>query len=620
MVERNKQCNNIHTDNNNIIMSEDVMFETIMQCSSDSIYFKDRECRFICVNKKIAERHGINDPSEMIGKTDFDFISESNAKEIFASEMSIIETGHPIIGKIEKIVRLDGSTSWTSASKYPLYGKTGEIAGIWGISRDITEYELAKEALLKSEKKHKTMIENISGVITIIDRNWIVKYRSPNSEKYFGWTSKDLEGTDIRNLLYHADLEKANEAFCSLMNRQGSVALGEYRCRCKDGTYRTAEVTAVNLIDDVNIEGVLLNYHDISEQKKREEEIIFLNYHDVLTCLYNRTFFDEECRRLDTVRNLPVSVIMGDINGLKLINDAFGHAEGDKFLIEMARILKSCCREEDIVARIGGDEFCILLPQTASESAQKICDRIHAACDVYKFSDCRKSFSPSIALGYSTKMTPSESVESLQKQAEDAMYRRKLLQNRSMHSSIISSIRSTMLEKSYDTEEHSERMIALSAATGKALHLPLEQLFDLELLSRLHDIGKISIDEHILMKPGKLTEEEFDEIRKHPAVGYRIAQASPDLSSIAYGILCHHERWDGSGYPQGLSGEDIPLLSRIITVVDAYDAMTQDRPYRKAMPIEAAIEEIVRHAGGQFDPHIARVFVEEVIGETWESC
>ncbi|MDD3142268.1 MAG: HD domain-containing protein, partial [Lachnospiraceae bacterium] len=140
-----------------------------------------------------------------------------------------------------------------------------------------------------------------------------------------------------------------------------------------------------------------------------------------------------------------------------------------------------------------------------------------------------------------------------------------------------------------------------------------DKIVELELFSTLHDIGKISIDRNILTKTDKLSEEDWIELKKHPEVGYRIAQTVPELVKISEYILCHHERWDGTGYPQGLSKEEIPLLSRILAVVDAYDAMTQDRSYRKARPQTEAIEEILNNAGTQFDPEVAAIFVHKVL-------
>src|SRR5665647_300862 len=257
---------------------------------------------------------------------------------------------------------------------------------------------------------------------------------------------------------------------------------------------------------------------------------------------------------------------MGDVNGLKLINDGFGHSKGDEVLIGIAKILISCCRKEDIVSRIGGDEFGILLPKTDSQSAQQICNRICDTCKGYALDG--SSIYPSISVGHATKNISIETMDNILMAAEESMSRHKLLESKSAHSSIIASIKVIMFEKSQETEEHAERMARLSKSIGLAMSLTDDQLNDLELLSTLHDIGKMGISAEILSKPGKLGDKEWVEMRKHPEIGFRIAQATSELIPIAKYILCHHERWDGKGYPQGLIGEQIPLLSRILAIVD----------------------------------------------------
>jgi diguanylate cyclase (GGDEF)-like protein/PAS domain S-box-containing protein len=599
-------------------ISEKMVLQALMDHDGDSVYFKDKSSRYIYINKILAASTDAADPSDMIGKTDHDFFPEAIADKSDEIEEMVMESGKPVTGHVEKVDRPDASSAWFSISKFPLFDQDGEIAGTWGITRDITEIEAVKEKLSVNEVKHRTMIENISDIIQIVDIAGIVKYISPNVKKEFGWHASELAGKSGFEYIHPDDRMRVMQKYEDLVSEPESVGSAECRILCKDGNYRYIEMRGKNMLSNPLIEGFLLNYHDITERKKQEAEIRYLSYHDNMTDLFNRSFFDEEKKRLDTARQLPLSIIIGDVNGLKLTNDAFGHAEGDRLLIEVARILRKCCRLEEIIARTGGDEFCILLPQTSSENAKVICNRIYKTCKQTKIQFGSRTFNPSISLGHATKTEAGQPIDQIMKNAEDYMYRRKLLERDTTHGAIINSIQAAMHETSNETEEHSDRMIKLSLDLGAALNLSDEQLLELDLLSRLHDIGKICIDEKILTKPGRLTDEEWARVKQHPEVGYRIAQASAELVRISHLILSHHERWDGNGYPQGLSGSNIPYLSRIISVIDSYDAMTQDRPYRKALPKNTAINEIINNASKQFDPKIARIFVEKVLKEPWE--
>jgi diguanylate cyclase (GGDEF)-like protein/PAS domain S-box-containing protein len=432
-----------------------------------------------------------------------------------------------------------------------------------------------------------------------------------NKELAFQNIEKDMRAAELlvanTELVFQNEEKDKRAAELVLANRELLFQTGEKADRAAELVIANKELAFQNEekdmraaeLQDANAELIFQN-----------EEIAYISHHDFLTGLHNRIYFEEEKKRLDTPSQLPISIIMGDINGLKLVNDGFGHAKGDELLIIISKILKDCCRQEDIVSRIGGDEFGIILPQTDSKHAQLLCSRISDACNGYALN--KSLIYLSISLGYATKNISTETMDTIIMTAEENMSMHKLFERKSVRSSIIASIKVIMFEKSQETEEHAERMVQLSKLIGLAMALTESQMNELELLSTLHDIGKMGVSAEILSKPGKLSESEWAEIRKHPEIGFRIAQATSELIPIAEYILYHHERWDGKGYPEGLIGEKIPLLSRIIAIVDAFDAMTNDRAYRSAMTRPEAMEEIRKNSGTQFDPDISRVFLEKV--------
>ncbi len=446
----------------------------------------------------------------------------------------------------------------------------------------------------------------------------LVFYKDPDSnylgcnkafEKFVAKSEADIIGKSDFDLFDQPVAESFRLMDQEMLSLHQSHSNEEY-VTYPDGTVICLDTLKTPYYDDNGqVIGLIGICRDITSRKQHEDEVKYLNYHDSLTGLYNRPFFHEELARLDTPRQLPLSIIIGDINGLKLINDALGHDEGDKLLVNVARILKASCRTDDIIARTGGDEFWILLPKTDGEGARQIVERIKSACIDYSREQENDAFYVDISLGYATKTSSAESFTKIRNDAETYMYKRKLLETRSLHSSIIASIKTTLFEKSNETEAHATRLATMSKQLGLALNLSEDDLVALELFSTLHDIGKISIDQDILTKSGCLTDAEWNEIRKHPEVGYRIAQASPELRPISELILSHHERWDGTGYPQGLSGTKIPLMARLLAVVDSFDAMTENRSYRQALSRDEAIEEIRRNAGTQFDPQIAELFL-----------
>ncbi|WKY43785.1 diguanylate cyclase [Eubacteriaceae bacterium ES2] len=350
---------------------------------------------------------------------------------------------------------------------------------------------------------------------------------------------------------------------------------------------------------------------DISERKSDEQAIRYISYHDHLTGLYNRRYFEEELRRLDQLASLPISLIMADVNGLKLINDSLGHQMGDQLLKMAAEIIETGRTDEGFATRLGGDEFMLVLPRTDEMKAAKIIENLRG---ISSSRDVENSH-VSISFGRGTKTKPEEEILTIYRQAENDMYQQKLYESSSVKNKTIHLIMNMLFEKSNREMRHSERVSQLSTLIGTKLDLSPDRVSQIGLAGLMHDIGKMGIEEWILNKKGSLNKEEYEAMKKHPEIGYRILRASEEFEKIAGFVLEHHERWDGLGYPRRLKGEEISLEARIIGVADAYDAMTCDRSYRTGLLKEAAVKEIETGSGSQFDPKIAAVFVSKVLPE-----
>ncbi|MEW6574513.1 MAG: diguanylate cyclase, partial [Bacillota bacterium] len=334
----------------------------------------------------------------------------------------------------------------------------------------------------------------------------------------------------------------------------------------------------------------------------------YLSFHDPLTGLYNRTYFEKEMSRFENRPDSAVSIIICDVDGLKLVNDTLGHDAGDSLLVAAANVLKESFRPGIVIARVGGDEFAILLPNNNKTRVEDACSRIRDSVARYNVANPKLALNTSI--GFAIRTDPSRSMDELFKEADNAMYRQKLHHNESSRSAIVQTLKKALEARDFITDGHAERLKDLVINLARAFGLPERKMADLRLLAQFHDIGKVGIPDSILFKPGPLTPEETSEMHRHCEIGYRIAQSSPDLLPIADWILKHHEWWNGQGYPLGLKGEEIPLECRILAVADAYEAMTSDRPYRRAMSHDEAVAELKRYAGTQFDPQIVDKFLE----------
>lgn len=348
----------------------------------------------------------------------------------------------------------------------------------------------------------------------------------------------------------------------------------------------------------------------------RTKYIVNLSQIDSLTGLYNRGYFKSSLKQSTTEDHLPNSIIMGDINGLKIANDAFGSDFGDQFLLKLTRVIKECCPESSICSRWGGDEFAILLRNTDKKEAESTAMRIKKSFEQVN----KLGLSLTLAFGWDSQHRLDQDLHKILVNAEDAMFRDKILDNVSVRSSMIGAILHTLHEKNPREEAHSRRVSELCQRMGEAMALSEKEIKDLKVIGLLHDIGKTAIDEHILNKPGHLEHDEWLEMKRHPEIGYRILSSSSEMTEYADIILCHHERMDGKGYPNGLKGDEIPRLSRVLSIIDSYDAMTCERTYKKILTDSEAAQEFIKFSASQFDPELAEIFVTKILGFEFDQC
>ncbi len=460
---------------------------------------------------------------------------------------------------------------------------------------------------LKQEKERlESLFYNLPDAIITIDMEASILAVNEKFEHLFKYKQEDIKGENVDAVLRIANRENSVEESWTDKLLQGEQISAEVTRYTKNGSSIEVFIKTVPITVNDKVMGGYIIYEDISKRKKKEQELKFKTYHDELTGLYNRKYFSRKIKNLDRYKQLPISIIMVDINGLKIINDTFGHDKGDEVLKKAAKILNSVIRDNDILVRYGGDEFVIVLPQTSNEIAHDVLERIEEKSRA----TINNELPVALGMGVSTKSNPAQDINKALKKADDSMLQDKLVSEKSRKNRMVKGLLNTLGAKSDETKEHAMRMTELAHNLGQKIGVTNSDLNKLSLLATLHDIGKTSIPEEILTKPGDLTEEEWRIIKKHPKRGYKIASASEEFAPVADYILAHHEHWDGSGYPQGLQGEEIPLMARIISIVDAYDVMTSGRPYKKAMTKEETLKEISNCAGGQFDPGLAEKFAE----------
>ncbi len=496
-----------------------------------------------------------------------------------------------------------------------------EIMGSLIVYTDITEQqkiiremnlikEEADNLIKESYNQLQLILDSTLEAIFGIDNDGKCTFCNASGLKMLGYTNQsELIGQTIHNLIHHTykdgrpmPLEEC-KIYRSLRSGIGVHVDDEVFWR-RDNTSFAVNYYSYPQISDGKIIGAVITFTDITERKKYDEHIEYLSSHDSLTGLYNRQYFEEAIKRYDKDDNLPITIIFGDVNGFKLSNDIYGHKAGDNLLKKAAEILKASCDKEAIIARVGGDEFALILTNTTKDAAKQIVENIRNRFSKEHF----KAIKGSISIGYETKTNNSDDLDKILENAETMMYKEKVINRKITKTGMIQEIIDTLHKRSDKERVHSIRVRDIAKAIAEEMGLSETEIRKVKDAAYLHDIGKIALDDESLLIDELVTEDTKEKIKQHTVIGFRILNLFDKTMDLAESVLNHHEYWDGTGYPNGLKGEEIPLNSRIISIAEGYYSLINEYNSNRIEKHEA-IRIIKEQSGKKYDPNIVNIFL-----------
>jgi len=582
------------------------MFKELYQNVPLAYQSIDSDGRFLYINKAFTKMYGY-EKEEVIGK----HFDEVVAKSVFDVNPVKINCFYDLedIDVIFDVLHKDNHIITTRFMGKVLSHPDGTYKQTHCILLDITKDKEHEKLLLDNEEKVSLILNSTEEGIFGIDLEDKCTFVNEGFSRTLGFKKEEVIGKTMHSLIHHTyanGLPFPNEE-CPLSQvlKEGRKLKSTTQLLWKkNGQSIKVEYSSNPQYKNSKLIGAVVSFKDITEKLEYQDTLINMSYTDSLTKLHNRRYFEEKIIEMDITDNYPLTIIMGDINGLKFINDSFGHDAGDEMLIEVSEIMKESCNDTSLISRMGGDEFVIVLPNSTEDYIENLIREM-----VIKARNSTIHSIPiSISFGFKTKINNDSKIADVFKEAENEMYQSKLLKSTSMRSNATDTIMKTLNEKDNYSELHSRSVSETSYKLAELLGMPYPKIRETKVAGLLHDIGKIVIPSVILNKQGPLLDSEYDEMKKHPTIGFRILNTMRDMKNISRVILHHHERWDGQGYPHGISGDNIPVQSRIISIADAFDAMTSKRDYKEKISNEEALEEIIRNAGTQFDPEIVEVF------------
>jgi diguanylate cyclase (GGDEF)-like protein/PAS domain S-box-containing protein len=601
------------------------LYRAVAELTSDGILIIRPPARITYANRAAGAIHG-SPANDLVGRDVRELIDLADRKRVTgflrrlaaaaqakdASAETAVSAGPPSgLPSLRnyKILRADGRVIACEVSAKAAVCGGGPVIVV--VLRDLSTHEQLQRQLNAMTAEYDMIFGMTGGGLALldVDDEGQLVFRRVNAtvERATGIAGDLVRGLTLKQV-FGEQAEQIDKPYKECLSTAQPVSFDLDIEPGAGGPLRVWHVTLTPIVDaHGTVRHIVVSAHDITERKQMEHEIRQLSFYDKLTNLYNRRYFEQELHRLEGSREYPITVICSDIDGLKLINDTMGHRQGDRLLRAYARLLNKVFRKSDVVARVGGDEFAVALTRTTAAVAEDRCRALEAMVSKYNLTHPKLPLS--VSFGLATSEDRQQSLEEAFIQADKNMYQDKVHRTAAAAHSIVRALVTALAQRDHQQAGRIGEVTALSRALGQSLALGKKDMADLLLLSEMHNLGTVGIPDKILHKRGRLTRAEREVVQQHAMMGYRIARSSPELSHIADLILHHHEWYNGEGYPMGLQGEEIPLPCRIINIVDAYTAMTNDRPYREAMSQERAVQELRFYSGLQFDADLVERFI-----------